>query len=209
MSEIIKLNVKNKKMSVSLKNSFETNDFETEREEDYFQNQLKNHYEHGYAEGQKSAQEKLEKEYSEKLLKKFNDVQKILSELDLKMISYSDNFEKVVINLALLIAEKLVRRELVQKNIIPEVLQESLKRVLGANRIVVKVNPVDLEILNNDSNQLLGDDSFAKIKFEPDSKIEQGGCLVETEIGNVDARVSSQLNEVKKQLEAIFSGDDL
>ncbi len=209
MSEIIKLNMKKQKLNVSLKNPFEVNNFETEKEEDYFQNQLKQHYEHGFAEGQKAAQEKLEKEFSTKLLRRFNEVQTILNEVDGNMIAYADNFERIVISLSLAISEKIVKKEIVQSSAVSEVLQESLHRVMGANRIIVKINPEDLKELNSEDNLLFKDDSFSKIKFEPDVKIERGGCLVETEIGNVDGRVSSQFNEVKKSLESVFtdSGD--
>lgn len=207
MSEIIKLNTKKTKLNISLKNPFEANNFDNEKEEDYFQNQLKQHYEHGYAEGQKAALEKLEKEYSEKLLRKFEDVGIIFKEIDEKMAAYSESFEKIVVSLALIIAEKVVRKEILQSSMIIEVLQDSLRRIIGANRVIVKINPVDLQILNTESEGLFNDDSFSKIKFEPDEKIEQGGCLVETEIGSVDARVTSQFGEVKKNLEAIFTDD--
>ncbi len=209
MSEIIKLNMKKKKLNVSLKNPFETNNFETEKEEDYFQNQLKQHYEHGFAEGQKAAHEKLELEYKDKLLKKFNELNDILADVNGNMAAYGDNFERIVVDLALAIAEKVVRKEIVQSRAISDVLQESLRRVMGANRIIIKINPEDLDELNSESDQLFKDDSFAKIKFEPDRKIERGGCLVETEIGNVDARVSSQFSEVKKSLEAVFTNSGI
>jgi flagellar biosynthesis/type III secretory pathway protein FliH len=42
------------------------------------------------------------------------------------------------------------------------------------------------------------------IKFEIDDNIEIGGCLIETEIGNLDARISSQLNEISKALENVI-----
>jgi flagellar biosynthesis/type III secretory pathway protein FliH len=48
-------------------------------------------------------------------------------------------------------------------------------------------------------------DSFSKIKFEKDDRIELGGCFVESEIGNADGRISSQLNELKRKLESGFS----
>ena len=38
--------------------------------------------------------------------------------------------------------------------------------------------------------------------------IEKGGCFVETELGNIDARISSQLNEIIKQLELNFVKED-
>ena len=49
------------------------------------------------------------------------------------------------------------------------------------------------------------DDSFARIKFEPDERIDKGGCFVETEIGNVDARISTQLNELKRQFDSYLT----
>ncbi|MEJ2615740.1 MAG: FliH/SctL family protein, partial [Ignavibacteriaceae bacterium] len=58
-------------------------------------------------------------------------------------------------------------------------------------------------ILNEDTNKkIFYDESFSKIKFEQDDRIEQGGCVVETEIGNVDGRISSQFNELKKYFDS-------
>jgi flagellar assembly protein FliH len=42
--------------------------------------------------------------------------------------------------------------------------------------------------------------SYSNLKFESDDRIDVGGCFVESEIGNVDARISSQLNELKTLL---------
>jgi flagellar assembly protein FliH len=205
MSEIIKLNVKSKKLNVLLKDQFQNENFETEKEEDYFRNQLKQNYEHGYTEGHKAALDKLEKEYSEKLLAKFNVIENIAAKMEAALIEYELDFEKTVVKLAIELSEKIIKREISQEPIITEVLKDSLRRVLGSNDIRVKINPADYDVLNKESNNLLMEDTFTKIKFEPDEGIEQGGCYVETEIGNVDARITSQLNEMKKQLESIFT----
>ena len=76
-----------------------------------------------------------------------------------------------------------------------------MKKVLGANNVIIKLNEKDLANLNNESKNLLNDGSFSKIKFETDDSIEPGGCLIETDIGNVDGRIGAQLKELKKQLE--------
>ena len=205
MSEVIKLNVKSKKLNVLLKDQFQNENFEAEREEDFFRNQLKQNYEHGFEEGQKTAFEKLEKEYSEKLLAKYSVIKEIAEKMEAALIEYELDFEKTVVKLALALSEKIIKREISQEPIIIEILKDSLRRVLGSNDIRVKINPVDYNVMNKESNNLLMEDTFTKIKFEPDEGIEQGGCYVETEIGNVDARISSQLNEMKKQLESTFS----
>ena len=77
MSEIIKLNAKSKNLNVTLKNPRETKGIETEREEDYFKKQLEQNYEEGYLAGQKEAVENLEKDYSKRLQKKIEYMDKV------------------------------------------------------------------------------------------------------------------------------------
>jgi flagellar assembly protein FliH len=207
MSSVIKINAKSRKLNVSMKNPLEGAGIETEKEEVFFQKQLQQYYEKGYNDGQKAATEKLETEYTDKLIQKFENVTEILSEFDKTVSEYDKTFEKIVINIALMIAEKIVQREILQGPIIETILKDSLKKVIGSNRILVRLHPGDLEIINQDSGNLFVDDSFSKIKFESDERIERGGCFIETEIGNVDARISSQFSEVKKQLEATINND--
>jgi len=81
-------------------------------------------------------------------------------------------------------------------------LKDAIKKVIGANNVIVKLNPDDFKTLDSTSDEPFSINSFDKIKFEQDDRIEPGGCFIETEIGSVDARISSQCNEIRKQLEA-------
>jgi flagellar assembly protein FliH len=202
MSSVIKLNAKSRKLSVSLKNPLESNNYDVETKEDVFKRQLDQQYEKGFSDGQKSVKDSYEKEYTEKITEKYDSVNDIILQLDKKIIEYESVFEKVVIDLSVSIAEKIIKKEVKRENIINDVLKESIKKVIGSNKIFVKLNPNDFEIINQESQAQFNNDSYNKIKFESDERIEKGGCLVETEIGNVDARISSQLNEISKQLEA-------
>ena len=202
MSSIIKVGASSKRLNVQLKNPLETTGIETEREEIFFQRQIQQSYEKGFSDGQKSAFEKLEKEYKDKISIKYFDIDNIISSLDKSISGYGDVFEKVVIDLAVSIAEKILKREIAERSIINETLSEAVKKVLGSNKVLVKINPADLAVLNDGERNHLTDFSFSKIQFEPDERIERGGCFIETEIGNVDARISSQFSELKKLLEA-------
>jgi flagellar assembly protein FliH len=207
MSSIIRVNAKSKRLNVSMKNPLEKSGIEIEKEEGFFQKQLQQYYEKGYNDGQKTASEKLEKDYNDKLAKKFEYIKEIISDFNKTVAEYDKSFEKIIINIALIIAEKIVQREILQGPIIDSVLKDSLKRVIGSNKILVRLHPSDLEIINQDSGNLFIDDSFSKIKFESDERIELGGCFIETEIGNVDARISSQFNEMKKLFESTIMND--
>ena len=118
------------------------------------------------------------------------------------MDMFEKQFEELVINVSFFLAEKILKRELERESIIKDVLDESVKKVLGANDIVIRLNPVDYESIVNDGKTYQLKDTFSKIKFEQDERIEIGGCLVESEIGNADGRISSQLNELKRKLDS-------
>lgn len=207
MSNVIKVNAKSKSLNISMKSSVSSSNIETEREEIFFQRQLQQYYEKGFTDGQRSATERLDKEYLEKLSNKYDEIKKIISEFDNALNEYSKEFERIVINLSLAISEKIVHREISQESVINNVLRESIKRVIGSNKIIVRLNPFDIERINSESNNIFNDDSYSKMKFEADEKIEPGGCFIETEIGNVDAKISSQFIEMKKNLEASITHD--
>jgi flagellar assembly protein FliH len=204
MSDVIKLNVKSRSIKVKLDGDQVKEDPEREREklEQKHKEEVKIYFEKGFAEGQKSVKAQFENYYSEKLLKRFEELHQMFSGFDEHVKEYDRLFEKLVLETAFAISEKIIKAEVSRKPIIAEVLQDSLKRVIGANDVIVRINPADYDNLFYNENNINLDDSFAKIRFEKDERIDTGGCLVETEIGNVDARVSTQLAEMKKLLEA-------
>ncbi len=204
MSNIIKLNAKSKSLNVKLRSSFENDGYEVETDEEVFKHQLEQHYERGFNEGQRAVKDLMEKEYAERIVQKYESIDKIITKLNMQIAAYEPAFEKIVVNLALAVSEKIVKREIEAESIINETLKESIRRVIGSNKIFVKLNPEDLKRISLESHIPFNDETYKNIKFEPDEHIEAGGCLVETEIGNVDARISSQFNEVRKQLEANY-----
>lgn len=204
MSDILRLNGNSKRLKVKLQNPLaETEQSEKRKEEDYIQTNLQNYYDRGYSEGRASAAEEIKKQFEEQLNNHVEKFTKVLSEINAKISEYDKAFEKIVIELAFLIAEKIIRSEIKDKNTIGKTLKDSVKKVIGSNNVIVKLNSDDLKIVNESINEILQGSNFSQIKFEPDETIEQGGCYVETEIGNVDARISTQIDELKKRLEGI------
>jgi flagellar assembly protein FliH len=203
MSNVIKLNsAVSKKLSIRFKNELEELEAMKEPNQGQLQRQLEERYEQGLKDGFENAKNEIEKTYKERFIKKVDEFNKILSSVDVKISGYEREFEELVIQLSFEIAQKVARREIQKDSIIEDVLKDSLRKILGANSVIIKIHPEDYKILNEDNNKsLVFDESFSKIKFEQDDRIEQGGCVVETEIGNVDARIISQFNELKKYFE--------
>ena len=181
-------------------------DFGVEQQphEDVIRKEKEAAYEKGFNDGQVLLQKELEENFTQKLLEKFKQLHEMFSDFDEHILEYERSFEMIVVALSLEIAEKVVKRELKNKSTIEENLRESLKKVLGANDVFVRMNPEDFQEMNHERSDFLKDSSYSKIRFEADDSIGKGGCFVETEIGNVDSRISTQITEIKKQLEASF-----
>ena len=199
MSSVIKLNSHSKKASAKV--SGFGNAVEKESETDLFKKQLEDYYALGYREAQEKTRRDVEREYTDKLVRKYEEVYKILQQFDESFIDYEKAFEKLVIETAFEVAKKVVQREISNDTVINENVRTAINKIMGANEVRLKLNPSDIDQMTEASKNLIHGSSFNKIKIEPDVRIEQGGCLIETEIGSVDARISTQLSEIQKQLE--------
>jgi len=204
MSNVLQVNIKPSKLNFKIKNaSYEEAD-ELPNRENSLEHQMRLNFEAGVAEGREAMRKELEQDYQHKLLEQKNMLQNIIASVNAKLLEYDQQFEAMVMNLAFLISEKIIKREIESKTIVDETLQAALKKVLGANKVIIKVHPKDLERIKNNSEGIFNEDIYSKVTFEPEERIDKGGCLVETEIGNVDSRITTQLAELKKHLELIF-----
>jgi flagellar assembly protein FliH len=199
MSDIIKLNARSKKAGVKVAGIGNVEDAKTET--DYLKKQLDDYYLLGYREAQEKTRRDVELEFGDKLFRKYEEVHRILQQFDESFTEYELTFEKLVIETAFEVAKKIIQREISRETIINDNVRSAINKVMGANEVRLKMHPSDTDQLSEDSKKLIHGGSFNKIKIEPDERIEQGGCLIETEIGSVDARISTQLNEMQRFLE--------
>ncbi|GJQ63621.1 MAG: hypothetical protein SCALA702_26740 [Melioribacteraceae bacterium] len=212
MSDVIKLK-SNTKLKVRLKTPFEEyvaeqgvyKEDEEETPEDTvaiqeaeLNEKLDAAYRQGYNEGMESAQKELAPQYHQALEDEAKKFKYLIDELNGKFKEYGDIFDQAVIELSFALAEKIIQKKLEKDNNINDLLRNAIKKVLGANNVYVRLNPEDVDTLNEETKKLFNSDNFSNIKFEGDDSIDQGGCFIETEIGNVDARISTQINELKR-----------
>lgn len=205
MSDIVRLNVRSGSVKAKMMDDHHSETHEVESPEDLLTRQFQMYYEKGYIEGQNAIKLDLEKDYTSRLLEKTEEFNEILRSLDQNLKNYEQAFDKIVIDVSIVVAEKILQKEIEKTPVITSSLKDSIRKVLGANEILIKINPKDYNVINEERSTLLLEESFSKIKFEHDDRIEPGGCFVETEIGNVDSRISTQLAEIKKQLETSFT----
>jgi len=198
MSNIIRIGKKNS--SVKENNIYDEQDAFVESQEDYFKKQLNDARERGFESGKMAAFNELEKEFIKRLNIKSEQFEDYIKSINNQIAEYEKSIEKILVGLAFTYSEKIVRREIEKESSILENIASSAKKLAGALKITIRLNSADYDFIKSSNQEILADESFSKIIFEKDDKIERGGCLIESEIGNVDARINSQLNELKQKV---------
>ena len=197
MSNILKVNPK-KKVNVKLHSADKVENFVGENDYKTIQQQVDDSYNKGFADGRDSAENEFGQRFEVKINENKKQYENIILQINGELESYEKIFEKLVVDTAFVIAEKIVRDKVEERSIINETLTEALKKVLGANKFLVKLNPKDIELINTESKNMMKEAALSKIKYESDDSVDVGGCLIETDIGSADGRISSQLAELKR-----------
>lgn len=106
--------------------------------------------------------------------------------------------EKDLVALACDIAEKVIGRELAEREgAIADLIHQALQGAIG-QKVVVVVNPHDLEnVRNNQVILMQGLDAARHLQIRADEKVKVGGCLIESEIGTIDAELATQLGAIR------------
>ena len=110
--------------------------------------------------------------------------------------------EAELVKLAVAIAEKIVRRSVeAGSDVVLQTVKEALKSVRGERRITIKVNPSEEDELREQANslKLLGSE-VGDLVIVGNPSVSAGGCIVESELGVIDAQIDTQLASIEKAL---------
>ncbi len=104
--------------------------------------------------------------------------------------------------LAVRIAEKILGRELtLHPAAVVDVAAEAMRHAGEPRELVVRCATEDLEALERGKPRLVERCRAAQaVRFVADDRVARGGCIIETELGVVDARLSTQLDAIERAL---------
>jgi flagellar assembly protein FliH len=108
--------------------------------------------------------------------------------------------EKAVVELSLAISAKLVPQAIDElPDTVLTVVNQALSKVLTGTRLNLRVNPADLESLQARQAALaLPSIDPARLTWSADPGVGPGGCILETDFGDIDARIEHQLQVIDK-----------
>jgi len=186
----------------------ELNEWRT-REEESFRSQLEEEKRRGYEEGyQLGIEDGIQhaKEQNQIHLQKAADLLEQAYQEKAAIIQEADPF---VIELTMEIAKKVIQQELkTHPDTLLQIIKQTLSSVYETDSISIGVALEDFSFVQKQREQLLAmNNGQVEIKVFPDYSIEQGGCIIRTSSGSVDARIDVQLSEIKKVLLAYQQED--
>lgn len=158
-------------------------------------------YAKGFARGEKAGIES----GNEKFESVVNSINQGLSELiKLRQNIYLET-EQEIVKLAMTIARKIVCNEIrVNKNAVVNVVKEAVKKVDGSERVKVKLSSKDFEFIKSEKSAIIDKiTDIENVGFEMDESISGGGCIIETDSGDIDARIEKQFQAVEEAFESI------
>jgi flagellar assembly protein FliH len=155
-------------------------------------------FEKGYREGH-------EKGYSggqEEVARLVERLHLIMTKAIEKRNEIIEESETQLINLVLLISKKVIKViSENQKNVVINNVIQALRKLKSRGDVVIRVNLSDLELTTEHTKDFLKMvENVKSVTVLEDSSVDKGGCVIETDFGQIDARVSSQLHEIEEKI---------
>lgn len=122
-----------------------------------------------------------------------------------KIISDSEN---EILRLSLKVAEQIIRSEVsLHRDVCLNIVSEAIARISDREQVIVKVNREDAEYLKRYKDRLAGMlDGVKSFSIIEDANIEPGGCVIETNLGFIDARIATKIKSIEEALKKVSSG---
>lgn len=110
--------------------------------------------------------------------------------------------ETQIVDMVLLIAKKVIKViSENQKNVVMSNVVQALKKIKSRGDVIIRVNIADLQLASGHTKDFMElVENVKSITVVEDGTVERGGCVIETDFGQIDARISSQLNEIEQRV---------
>jgi flagellar assembly protein FliH len=156
--------------------------------------------EEGYRAGLKKASEEIETDRMAAL----EQSQVIIEEARQTKLAMFNSMERDITQLVMAVSKKIIAGEIATNpRVVTNVVREAINLLDSPENVTVYVNPHDMENLLEEiqEHELLepGAGEFP-IEVHPSDRIQLGGCLVDSDIGRVDARLEVRTASMEKAL---------
>lgn len=162
--------------------------------EEVHEQQVQESYEKGFEEGKRQAERGLAN-----VFKALRDAVEELTDLKEHVLRAS---EEDLLKLAVMIARKVIHQEIAtDRLILAKVVSAAVSNASDRDELVIRLNPEDHRLVSAHKHLYLnGCNDDRLIELRADEVIAPGGCIVDTVMGEIDARTDSQVDEIFRRL---------
>lgn len=152
----------------------------------------------GFEEGRVQAEQTLKIKIDEMM----SEASAVLQQAYIEKERIIQEAEPFLVELSCAIAEKIIDRQLELKpDYSVELIKKSLSRKREQGVLTLCVAPSQFAFVQAAREELsLVIDSQAELQILPDASVQDRGCVIRSSFGSVDARIDTQLSEIKKEL---------
>jgi flagellar assembly protein FliH len=132
---------------------------------------------------------------------------KALEDISRLRESLAQSSSQDMLRLVMAVAEQIIRRKLeVDPNVVLTIIENALQASVRADSYRISISPADLEVVNAQKPLFLASISgLRNLSIEADAAISRGGCRVDSELGDVDATIETQLDAIRQALAAAIT----
>ncbi|GGA39765.1 FliH/SctL family protein [Paenibacillus physcomitrellae] len=156
----------------------------------------------GFHQGYEEGRQQVELELKQQIDRMMSEAQSVLAEAQRNKEQIIQEAEPFVVALSCEIARKIVDRQLtVEPGFALDLIERNLARKKEQGTLTLCVSPSHYSFVHAAKEELsLVIDSQAELLIIPDSSVKDHGCVIRSSFGSVDARIDTQLTEIKKEL---------
>ncbi len=110
-----------------------------------------------------------------------------------------ESAESEIVRLSLNIAERILNAHVaLEPATVLDMTRAAITRVVSRETVTVRVNPADIELMREHRERLMAMNDIDNLRLIEDQRVDRGGVLIETDSGTIDAKISTQLREVRR-----------
>ncbi len=119
------------------------------------------------------------------------------------LMSQLSNIEKDLTQVVLSAVRKIIS-DYDNEKLVLEAVKKGLQPVYNSQRVAIRVNPESIPFLSSQLDNLKHEIDFLEIL--PDSQLKATDCVIESDIGIVDASIDSQLRAIEDAVKSKIAG---
>lgn len=159
-------------------------------------------YDEARTEGYEQGLAQAKQEY-EALIKEAQDI-KMQAGIDYKQIL--DSLEEDSVNTILDIAKKVISKELECKQNILLLVKDAFEKCSKDRKAILKLSEQDFDFVNDNKNELESMlERSEEIEIKKDLSLKEGGCIIETSFGSIDASAATKIEKIENDFMDILN----